>query len=69
MVKYKNVDFYNDYFRNLDDFSLVEEFVEKDKKYVGAIQADTAIHTPLIEVEIPLNFPHNSLLFWTSSLE
>lgn len=69
MIQYKSTDFYNNYFRNLYDFSLIEEFVEKDKKYVGVIRADKAIHTPLIEVEIPLNFPHNSLLFWTSTIE
>lgn len=68
MIEYRNVDFYNEYFRNLADFSLVEEFVEKDKKYVGTIQADKVIHIPLIEVEIPMNFPHSPLQFWTSSL-
>ena len=69
MIEYRNVDFYNEYFRNLADFSLVEEFVEKDKKYVGTIQADKVIHIPLIEVEIPMNFPHSPLQFWTSSLK
>ena len=68
MIEYRNVDFYNEYFRNLADFSLVEEFVEKDKKYVGTIQAAKVIHIPLIEVEIPMNFPHSPLQFWTSSL-
>lgn len=69
MIEYKNVDFYNEYFRNLADFSLVEEFTKEDKMFVGKIQAETVLHTPLIEVEIPLNFPHSPLQFWTSSLK
>lgn len=68
MIEYKSVDFYNEYFRNHDDFSLVEDFTKENEMYVGKIQADNVLHTPVIEVEIPLNFPHSPLQFWTSSL-
>lgn len=68
MIEYKTVDFYNEYFRNIDGFSLVEEFSKMDHKYVGKIKADKVLHTPCIEVEIPINFPHRPLLFWTDSL-
>lgn len=68
MFEYKNADFYNAYCEQLEDFVLLEYFVEIDNKYVGKILAKNTIHKLEIIVRIPKTFPHNKLLFYTSSL-
>ncbi len=73
MFGYKGKDFYTDYFNNLEDFELVQEFdlsKDDDEKnlYVGMIKAKECIHPLLIRVEIPVTFPHNKLTFRTLSL-
>ena len=70
---YKDEQFYNEYFSHLDEFKLIEEFSlckDNDKKnmYIGVIETVSTIHPLIVKVEIPVTFPHNKLLFTTSSL-
>lgn len=68
MFEYKNADFYNAYCEQLEDFMLLEYFVDIDNKYVGKILAKDAIYKLELIVKIPKTFPHNKLYFYTSSL-
>lgn len=73
MLTYKDKEFYNEYFSQLDDFNLTKKFdsyTEKDKKniLIGTIEANNTIHPLTIIVEIPVTFPHNKLQFSTSSI-
>ena len=73
MFEYKNAQFYTEYFKNLEDFSVVEEFKESDdydekNLLVGTIEVLNTIHPLVIRVEIPKTFPHNQLTFRTKSL-
>lgn len=73
MFEYKDAGFYTEYFKNLDGFSVIEEFKEStdnDEKnlLVGTIEVLNTIHPLVIRVEIPKTFPHNQLTFRTKSL-
>lgn len=73
MFNFKSKEFYTNYFNNLEDFELVEEFDQsKDhyekNLYVGIIKAKKCIHPLTIRVEIPTTFPYNKLTFRTKSL-
>lgn len=74
MFEYKKVDFFTKFFQNHPDFNVKEEFSEKTekrggKKYIsGKIEVKDTIHPILLEIEIPLEFPHKKLRFWTKSL-
>lgn len=73
MFEYKDTGFYTEYFKNLDGFSVIEEFKEStdnDEKnlLVGTIEVLNTIHPLVIRVEIPKTFPHNQLTFRTKSL-
>ncbi|MBO7189922.1 MAG: ThiF family adenylyltransferase [Alistipes sp.] len=73
MFEYKPASFYTEYFRNTNDFSVVQEFddsTDKDEKnlYVGYIEVLNTIHPLTLRVEIPHTFPHNKLTFRTKSI-
>lgn len=73
MFEYKNQDYFDYYCSNQTDFKLIEPFVRpnekgKDNLYIGTIEAIGTVHPLKICVEIPTTFPHNKLLFWTTSL-
>lgn len=67
---YEDKDFYNNYCSNLDDFTLLEYFEDKDNEneFVGKIAPNNTNYNIEIEVRIPYTFPHNKLLFVTWSL-
>lgn len=73
MFEYKDADFYSEYFRAHPDFELIECFNISDDKeeknlYVGQIKLKNTVHPLIIRVEIPFTFPHNKLIFRTTSL-
>lgn len=68
IYRYEGRDFYNDYCSNLDDFTLLENFEDKNNEYVGKIAPNDTIYPIEIEVHIPCNFPHRKMLFVTSSI-
>ena len=68
IYQYEGKDFYNDYCSNLDDFSLLEYFEDKDNEYVGKIAPNNTIYSIEIEVHIPHTFPHRKMLFVTWSI-
>ena len=70
MIEYKDISFFNEYFGSLEDFTLSESFKEDSDKniYVGSIEAIDSIHPLIIQIEIPKNFPHQKMEFWTESL-
>ena len=73
MFEYKDAGFYTEYFKNLEDFSVIDEFKEstdynEKNLLVGTIEVLNTIHPLVIRVEIPKTFPHNKLTFRTKSL-
>lgn len=68
MFVYKDISFYEDYCSRLDDFVLAEPFVKKDNEFVGMIMPKQSIYKMEIVVTIPETFPHNKLIFSTTSL-
>lgn len=73
MFEYKNASFYTEFFNNLNDFSVIEEFKESENEdeknlFIGCIEVLNTIHPLIIRVEIPFTFPHNKLMFRTKSL-
>lgn len=66
--KYKDADFYNAYYEQLEDFILLEYFEDMKENYVGKLLAKNTIHRLELVVRIPKTFPHNKLYFYTSSL-
>lgn len=73
MFEYKPASFYTSYFKNHPAFTVKEEFQvskEKDEKnlYVGYVEVLDTIHELVLRVEIPQNFPHQHLVFRTSSI-
>lgn len=78
MIEFKDLDFFNHYFGNLKAFRLVDNFKrieqeieissKKREFYSGTIEAIDTIHPLLIQVEIPISFPHHKLTFRTTSL-
>lgn len=68
MFEYKDEQYFNSFFTNLDDFKLVKKFVAKGDKFFGEIEAVNAVHPLFIQVEIPKMFPHKKLMFYTNSL-
>jgi len=68
IYQYEGKGFYNDYCSNLDDFTLLEYFEDKDNEYVGKIAPNNTIYSIEIEVHIPHTFPHRKMLFVTWSI-
>lgn len=73
MIQYKDKAFYDDYFRRLTDFKLIQPFKKSTKKdekniLVGSIEYINKIYKIVISVNIPVEFPHKKLMFWTDSL-
>lgn len=73
MIEYKDASFFTEYFRSLNDFSVIEDFKEsedKDEKnlFIGHVEVLNTIHPLIVRVEIPFTFPHNKLMFRTKSL-
>ena len=73
MIEYKDAEFYSDYFKSLDGFSIIEEFKEskeddEKKLFVGYVEVLNTIHPLIVRVEIPFTFPHNKLTFRTKSI-
>lgn len=73
MFEYKPASFYTSYFKNHPAFTVKEEFQEskeEDEKnlYVGYVEVLDTIHELVLRVEIPQNFPHQHLVFRTSSI-
>lgn len=68
MFQYKDIQFYNDYCKGLDDFTLLEAFSKEDNAFVGKIMPNKAIYPIEIYVHIPQTFPHNKLTFRTRSI-
>jgi hypothetical protein len=68
---------FDTYFSQLENFELIEPFslkknpytgIEDEMIFQGCIKAKNTIHPLEISVEIPQNFPHHKLTFWTNSL-
>lgn len=76
MFEYKKAEFFNDFFNNHEDFKILEEFKEltgqgeyqNEKQYIGKLKYLHSLHPLELLVEIPLEFPHKKLTFWTKSL-
>lgn len=68
MLQYKDIQFYNDYCKGLEDFTLLEAFSKEDNAFVGKIMPNKAIYPIEIYVHIPQTFPHNKLTFRTRSI-
>lgn len=73
MFDYKDAAFYDEYFKNQEGFSLIENFKpsedeEEKNLYVGQVEALGTVHPLSVRVEIPFTFPHNKLVFRTKSL-
>ena len=72
MFEYKDAQFYNDYFNHLEDFKLAKSFTEEEKErqkyYIGEIEAMDSIHPLVLRAEIPVTFPHHHMMFYTQSL-
>lgn len=73
MIEYKDAEFYSDYFKSLEGFSIIEEFKEskeddEKKLFVGYVEVLNTIHPLIVRVEIPFTFPHNKLTFRTKSI-
>lgn len=73
ILEHKEASFYTDYFANLQDFKVLEEFAESKEEdeenlYVGYVEVLNTIHPLVIRVEIPFTFPHHKLTFRTKSL-
>lgn len=68
MFQYKDIQFYNDYCKGLEDFTLLEAFSKEDNAFVGKIMPNKTIYPIEIYVHIPQTFPHNKLTFRTRSI-
>lgn len=73
MFNYKEASFYTSFFRNHQDFRVIEEFKESEDEeekncYVGRVEVLNTIHPLELRVEIPNSFPHQKLTFRTKSL-
>lgn len=74
MFEYKNEQSYSDFFSSQADLQLIKPFEKIDKKkkdnpiYVGEFVFLNTIHDIRIRVEIPFNFPHAKMTFYTASL-
>ena len=72
MSYYKDISFYNEYFKNVEGFSLTHEFeekkIEKNFFYIGEFSVDNCVHPLSIRVKVPVTFPHRQLRFYTKSL-
>ncbi len=64
----KSPEYYNEYCRSVDGFSLITQFQDLGDFYEGNISAIGTVHPLLIRVQIPKSFPHNKLHFYTNSL-
>ena len=65
------LNYYNDYFTGLTEFTLVEPFVAKDDKchFTGKIKANGSFVELIIQTAIPYNFPYESIDFSTDSIK
>lgn len=68
MFQYKDIQFYNDYCKSLEDFTLLEAFSKEGNDFVGKVMPNKAIYPIEIYVHIPQTFPHNKLTFRTRSI-
>ncbi len=73
MFEYKDAAFFNNYFKERDDYSLKLEFQKittqhNGKYYVGYVECVNTIHPLELRIEIPIHFPHQKLTIWTASL-
>jgi len=68
MFQYKDIQFYNDYCKSLEDFTLLEAFSKEGNDFVGKVMPNKAIYPIDIYIHIPQTFPHNKLTFRTRSI-
>lgn len=65
---YKDAAFYDAWFNNVERITLTENFQLSDQRFVGTFEFNDTIHPLVVRVEIPKNFPHHKLYFYTRSL-
>ncbi len=68
MDSYKDINFYTEYLTGLEDFTVIEELTIEKNDYVGKIMPNHSIYPIEITVRIPQTFPHNKLVFSTTSI-
>lgn len=68
MFEYKDINFYTEYLTGLEDFTVIEELTLEKNDYVGKIMPNNSIYPIEITVSIPQTFPHNKLVFSTTSI-
>ncbi len=63
------IDYYKNYFDQLDDFSVIQEFEVRTDCFFGVIKADMAICELMISVQIPFHYPYEEIVFSTKSIK
>ncbi len=68
MFEYKDIQFYNDFCKSIEGFTLLEAFTKEEHDFVGKVIPNNTLYPVEIFVHIPPTFPHNKLTFRTKSI-